>query len=64
MDKVFFIIFLCYFNFKYNNYNLLLECLQGCEMEVNTCNFVNYPVYPVGLNISENEALAYGKYLF
>lgn len=41
---------------------MLLECLNACEMSVSTCSFVDYNIYPFGLNITESEANATGIY--
>jgi hypothetical protein len=34
------------------------ECYNACALPVTTCTYVDYPVYPLGLNVTENEVQA------
>lgn len=44
-----------------HNYIVILffsECIEACAVPTSNCNYINYPVYPVGLNVTYNEAQA------
>lgn len=32
------------------------ECIEACALPTSTCTYINYPVYPVGLDVSHNDA--------
>lgn len=69
-SRIFFLVMSSLLLFKNQFYNNLLlfivntffgiECFNACDLKLRTCNYVDYPVYPVGLNVSSNEQMANG----